>query len=465
MNSSTPWNDWASALDGAGFGSHGDPYPDNKNDIKRGVRLVDTGFGSGGGFDATKGGLSSGNPFLDNKSESFDTKRGVCLPDAGFGSGGGFDGAKGGLSSGNPFPDNKKDPKSFFFVEPDALVDAAISSGGVTRGIKLSSDFPFEPGEGLSSLNKGFESSFSKGFEQLHKEQVSGLPFFFDDYDGIFDVCDRPPRAPTGKYSGLSATMHKVKLVKDHPSRLGNSLLKFASEFLSSQSIFAELLKPIPSKAHKTKYSVKLLTFVQSSWCQAKVRIYEESTDMYLIEFQRRSGDSLAFNSVYRAAEKYLQDQGFTLEGRGDKGGGRALFPLIPPSVPLPPMEDGAAPWPEPECMFGPVFDLAKSKCARYQAEGATAIAEMAKAAEGKPEQFPWTDELAEVLYELLEVQEVIVAFPTIKALHSLAKVHAEARAVAAAKEEKLNNSSSSLVRSEAKRLRELVALHGPARG
>jgi hypothetical protein len=461
MSSSTPWNDWGSAPDGAGFGSPGDPYPDNKNDTKRGVRLTDAGFGSGGGFDAAKGGFS------------------------GFGSDGGFDAAQGGLPSGNPFPDNKNDPKSFFFVEPDALLDAAVGSGSVTRGVRLTdagfgsgggfdaakggfsgfgSDFPFvgtTPLPGLSSL-KGPTLPFEK---PLVKPAVSG-PFFFEDYDGIFDVCDTPPSAPTGKYSGLSATVHKVKLVKDHPSRLGNSLVKFFSEYVPTQSVFAELLKPIPSKEHKTKYNLKLLMFVQSSWCQAKVRIYEESTDMYLIEFQRRSGDSLAFNSVYRAAEQYLQDQpGFIMEGRGDKGGGRARNPLVPPSVPLPPMEDGDPPWPEPECMFGPVFDLAKSKCARYQAEGATAIAEMAKAAEGKPGQFPWTRELAEVLNELLAVQEVIVAFPTIKALHSLAKVHTEAREVALGKEEALKNSSSSLVRSEAKQLRELIALHGPARG
>jgi len=417
MQNSTSWNDWSPAPDGAGFSSHGDPYPDNKDD----------------------------------------TKRGVCFAD------GGFDAAPSGYS-GDFHPDNKKNSKSFFFVEPDDLfAGGSVEPWDVTRGVKLSG--VTEPGEGFSSMGGGVMSKYDVQaslpfYEKPTLEEVPHKPpIFFNNYNDIFTDGDTPPPKPTGKYSGLSATVHKVETDKP-PSSLGSSLLKFHSEYLPSQSVFAELLKPIPSKAHKTKYNLKLLAFVHSNWCQIKVRMYEESPAVYLIEFQRRAGDSLAFNSVFREAEKYLQVEGFNVVGRGKKGGGPSLSLFAPPSVPLPPMEDGELPWPEPECMYGPVFDLAKSKCVRYQAEGATAIAEMAKAAEGKPEQkLPWK-ELEDVLYELLEVQETIVAYPTVKALHSFAKVHPRARDVAKKKEKALSNSSSSLVRGEAEQLRRLVASH-----
>jgi len=423
------WNTDPYLNNSAGFSSPGDPYPDNKND----------------------------------------TKRGVCL--AGLGSEGGFDPAAPYGFSGNPYPDDTNKTKSFYFEEPDAMFDVGHGSGGTTRGVKLSGFVGAEPGEGFGSLmGCGGGDVMSKQDVQASVpfcekppfEKVSHTPpFFFEHYNEIFADGDKPPPAPTGKYSGLAATVHEVKT--GTPWSLGNSLLRFLSESLPSQSVFVELLKPIPSKEGKTKYNLKLLAFVHSNWCQMKVRIYlkadEESNDVYLIEFQRRSGDSLAFNCVYREAEKYLQDQLFIMDGRGNKGGRRGMSLFVPPIVPLPPMQDGDLPWAEPECMFGPVFDLSKSKCVRYQAEGATAIAEMAKAAEGKPEQqFPWSEALEEMLYELLEVQEAIVAFPTVRALHSLAKLHPQARLVAAKKEKVLERSSSSLVRGEARRLRELIA-------
>jgi len=170
--------------------------------------------------------------------------------------------------------------------------------------------------------------------------------------------------------------------------------VKFLSDFLRSVPVFVELLKSIPSKAGKTKYSLKVLIFVQSNWCQAKIRIYEESKakdnalPVYLIEFQRRSGDSLAFRSVYRTAETYLQKEGFAVETRGGKGRENAWSFFAPPGVPLPFTQDLELPGSVPECMLGPVLDLVNSRCLRYQAEGAMAIAEMAaEAIAEKPRQ------------------------------------------------------------------------------
>jgi hypothetical protein len=230
-------------------------------------------------------------------------------------------------------------------------------------------------------------------------------------------------------------------------------------EFFLSSQVCAELLKSIPSKAGKTKYALKVLVFVQSMWCQAKLRIYTESEaidnaqHVYLIEFQRRCGDGLAFNNMFRAAEKYLQDHGFATEGRGRRGRDQALPSLVPPTVPPPPVQD-VGPL---QCMLGPVLDLMESRCLRYQAEGAAALAEIAaRAAAERPEQkLVWTGELGARLEGLLDVQEIIVAYPAVKALLSLAHVHEEAREMAIDCAEKLNKLSgrSSLVRKETEQL------------
>jgi len=221
-------------------------------------------------------------------------------------------------------------------------------------------------------------------------------------------------------------------------------------------------LKAIPSKAGKTKYAWKVLVFVHSMWFQSKIKLYKESeakggaSPVYLIEFQRRCGDSLAFNSTYRAAEKYLQDKGF-VEGRGGKGGERALL-FLDPSMLGPPEQEPSASLrashscqegETPEPALGPVLDLAKSNCLRYQAEGAIAIAERAE------QKMAWTAELGAVLKELLEVQETIVAYPTVKALHNLAQSHKEARDMAVSCKEQLSKLSgrSSLVRKEMEQL------------
>jgi hypothetical protein len=186
---------------------------------------------------------------------------------------------------------------------------------------------------------------------------------------------------------------------------------------------------------------------------------------VYLIEFQRRSGDSLAFRSVYRIAEVYLQREGFKVETRGGRGCEDAWPCVAPPGLPLPPIQDVELPGSVPECMLGPVLDLVNSGCLRYQAEGAIAIAEMAAeaTAERPRQKIAWTTELGAGLETLLEVQETIVAFPTVKALRSLAHVHEEARMMAVTCQEKLKKlcGCSSLAREEVEQLLALCDVEG----
>jgi len=66
-------------------------------------------------------------------------------------------------------------------------------------------------------------------------------------------------------------------------------------------------------KVKSDKFSIKADLSTGNLACSIKVRFYMEGTDMYCIEFQRRSGDSIAFMSVYRRAAQYLRRCSFVL--------------------------------------------------------------------------------------------------------------------------------------------------------
>ena len=74
------------------------------------------------------------------------------------------------------------------------------------------------------------------------------------------------------------------------------------------------MVKAIPSKAEKTKYSFKFLAFVGNSYCLFKIKIFRQTrSDLYLIDFQRFGGDCLAFNEIWVEAGHHFVKNGFTL--------------------------------------------------------------------------------------------------------------------------------------------------------
>ena len=267
----------------------------------------------------------------------------------------------------------------------------------------------------------------------------------------VFSDTDLPPIQEERGFHINPTTIYEIKT--ERPWTVGKSLLTFMSdcEYLQATSIFVELQKPIPSKVDKTKYNFKFLAFVGSSWCLFKVKVFRQTKyDEYIIEFQRRSGDSVAFNNLYQRSGKHFLEQGFTMTTTPQKI-------AVPPTIPV--LGKGEVAWFEETAVtFGPIFDLALSNETRYQAEGATAIAQMSETAANDARiKLPWSKRLASVLNELLANSNTIVAFPTSRALYHLSKMHEEAQVLAIQNIDSLQQSTSALVRSQAIKINALI--------
>merc|ERR1719277_1213932 len=61
-------------------------------------------------------------------------------------------------------------------------------------------------------------------------------------------------------------------------------------------------------KFRSKKFSIKTNVFVNSAMCTLKARAYQRPQGEIALEFQRRSGDTVAFSGIYRKASNYLQD-------------------------------------------------------------------------------------------------------------------------------------------------------------
>jgi hypothetical protein len=149
------------------------------------------------------------------------------------------------------------------------------------------------------------------------------------DFDNIDDVWD--PK--------LSGSFDTSKLI-DAPSSIGNSrrlisrfqelqegrgvpedpffFLEQTTQFLEGASpskagniVLDFLEKEIPSvitKVNDKKFTIKAEAFHSGQACQIKVYIYQQKSGC-AVEFQRRSGDAIAFGGIYRKASEYLRER------------------------------------------------------------------------------------------------------------------------------------------------------------
>jgi len=113
------------------------------------------------------------------------------------------------------------------------------------------------------------------------------------DEQAQFISGDVPPALPTDPYFCLQGTT--VIMENLSPEQLGNGLIR-----LLRQEASADI-----SKISRIKFSVKAHVFVQGLSCQVKVRVYKQEFG-YAVEFQRRGGDALSFQALFRLASERL---------------------------------------------------------------------------------------------------------------------------------------------------------------
>jgi len=170
-----------------------------------------------------------------------------------------------------------------FYMEPDVI--KGVSMGAVFDGHL---DYMGKPE--MFGMDAGLAATSLWGAGSMHANSaVFSLGF------ERFQESDKPPCAPDDTFFQFEATTLFAK--SRSPADIGNSVLDFlASQVLSSIT-----------KVRRHKFAIKADIFVENRKCTLKVRVYSERGEQFAVEFQRRSGDSLAFQSIFCQAKKHIQ--------------------------------------------------------------------------------------------------------------------------------------------------------------
>lgn len=246
-----------------------------------------------------------------------------------------------------------------FYLEPDT----------VTRGLTLAGvDVPPPDSsfKGLADVDYYREPvPVSKALAScLNPDNVeySGLACSAPDYSTArFSEANCPPCAPADVF--FKFTLTTLLILSHMPHEIGNHLLDF----------FTQQVVSTLTKVNRVKFSFKADVFENYAMCTMKVRVFQER-EHFAIEFQRRKGDAIAFNNVFKQACRYLKSIPFSIVPNAGEEPKMASF--APP--PLPGQQVSSVD--EAAAVLAPLLDIAKLTTApRLQAEAAAGLATMAE--------------------------------------------------------------------------------------
>lgn len=152
-------------------------------------------------------------------------------------------------------------------------------------------------------------------------------------------------------------------LVNDSSAaQIGNHML----DFLGSE------IAGLVTKVNRIKFTIKAKVYLDGLSCEAKVRIYRKAPDQHIVEMQRRSGDSIAFNRLFQLASQQLTacinspGMGLAMQPDHDKGpeANLATFCTAPAQF----MDAGI------EATIAPILDLAEIPNPELQVEAMQAL-------------------------------------------------------------------------------------------
>lgn len=244
-----------------------------------------------------------------------------------------------------------------FYCEPDDVV----------RGLTL----PLGDGLGFS------QACDMDKFSQFAHVETSSIP------SNEFQTSDVPPALPDELRPHLAPT---TLLLSEHsPIIVGNSLITFLEQVVHARI----------KKVNHKKFTIRADVIMEGFPCDIKVRIYQEQRSS-LVEFQRRSGDAVAFMRFYRQVSGYLQGQ--------HAGVDSSRQPEIPHMAALP--ADQA---------IAPLVDMAEFQDVNLLSDAAAALAVMSDdPAVACQLRMPCTFSL---MQHLQQVNDFSVAFPTSRIL------------------------------------------------
>lgn len=200
-----------------------------------------------------------------------------------------------------------------------------------------------------------------------------------------------PPDVPEDPHFKLAMTTF---ICRCSPSGGMNILLE-----LFETQVISEV-----TKMSREKFAVKLDVFDKGLSCSMKFRMYRQQSGEHAMEFQRRSGDAVAFHKVYQQACLKLEPRSDCTETFAD------ATPLWEPP-------NGQSSIAE----FSPLIDmLSFLNAPELQAEAATGLADIASGHQAAAV-ITCSEHLFEHLTKLLQIDRVDVAYPIACLLSSLA--------------------------------------------
>jgi len=130
-----------------------------------------------------------------------------------------------------------------------------------------------------------------------------------------FEESDAPPPLTEEMKAYLELTT--LRLSEYSAVKVANQLLTFLAQVVDARV----------HKVNHKKFTIRAEVVLDDFHCDLKVRIYQQ-VQTSIVEFQRRSGDTVAFNKFFRQASAYLQGHAFY---------GASSPPPIPRMITLPP--------------------------------------------------------------------------------------------------------------------------------
>lgn len=181
-----------------------------------------------------------------------------------------------------------------FFADSDELQDG-FSTDFRSFGHNFSGDFYFEP----ESVKRGLTLPFDAvmGFSQTHTGWILNKSDCIGKSSSPrnqFESSDVPPALLEEMKANLELTT--VHLKECSPITVGNKLLAILREEIDAQV----------KKVNWERFTIGADVVLEGLACAIKARIYQQDNST-ILEFNRRSGDTVAFHKFYRKVSGHLQ--------------------------------------------------------------------------------------------------------------------------------------------------------------
>jgi len=174
-----------------------------------------------------------------------------------------------------------------FYSFPTDNCQGIFNSFGPT----LSGDFYREPDDVTRGLTLSLNDDFGFG-SAFNVDRTNKLTCPGTSYEVFVAEYVAPALSEDVQAFLESSTL---QLSESSTAAVGNSLLAFFTNETDAKI----------KKMSQKKFTIKAEVFVGGIWCCLKVRMYRNEGGT-LVEFQKRSGDTIAFFSLYRQASAYL---------------------------------------------------------------------------------------------------------------------------------------------------------------